>query len=72
MDFTHQRHFGVYIPRDGVLEERVLQFDFLFETVNNVELQQLKKSIGFNSVLGADKDASSPVRLTINFRGNRP
>ena len=72
MDYTHQVHFGVQIPRDGALQERILQFDFLFETINNVELQQLKKSIGFAALTSAEKDPTNPVKLSIFFKGNRP
>ena len=72
MDYTHQVHFGVWIPRDGVLEERILQFDLLFETINNVEKQQLKKSINFSALLGAEKDPVNSQKLILNFKSNRP
>lgn len=72
MDVTHQVHFGVRIPRDAVLEERILQFDFIFETLNNIELQQLKKSIPLAAIQDAVRDETNPCKLTIHFKGNRP
>lgn len=69
---THQRHFGVLIPRGAQLERRVLQFDFLFENLNNVEDEQLKKDIPFAQITNAVKDATDPRKLLIEFKGNRP
>jgi hypothetical protein len=72
MDFTHQVHFGVLIPRDGALEDRILQMDFLFETINNIELQQLKKSIAFTQLQSVEKDPTDAAKLSMFFKSNRP
>jgi len=69
---THIQHFSVQIPRKTVVETRILMFDFLFENINNIEDEQLKKSIPFSAIQKAVRDPQDRCRVMLCFKGNRP